>query len=106
MLRIRLRRCQDIVPDDGLSKFLANPIESPHHGPCGTGKDINGGIKTSPINLSTTVLLTGTVPKLILLVFGHCPTCQGGERLSKRREGAVCIDSEQAHRLSCLTLMC
>jgi hypothetical protein len=62
--------------------------------------------ETSPIIFSTTVLLTGTVVKTNLVVFGHCPICQVGEGLSKRREGAVCIDTEQASRLSCLTLMC
>jgi len=50
---------------------------------------------TSPIVFSTTVPLTRTVAKPILLVFGHCPTCQVGESLSKGREGAVCIDSNR-----------
>jgi hypothetical protein len=59
----------------------------------------------SPIKLSTMVPLTRTGPKSILLVFGHCPTHQVGEGLSKRWDGMVCIDSEQAHTLSCLTLM-
>lgn len=59
--------------------------------------------RASPIIFGTTVLLTGTVVESIVIVFGHCPTCQVGEDLSKRRGGSVCIDSEQVSGPSCLT---
>ena len=58
-----------------------------------------------PIDFGTTVPLTRTGPTPILLGIEHCPTYQVGESLSKRWDGRVCINTEQAHGLSYLTLV-
>ena len=59
----------------------------------------------SPIIVSTRVLLTRTVVKPILRGIEHCPTYQVGEGLSKQWDRRVCIVSQQAQALSCLTLL-
>ena len=59
----------------------------------------------SPIIFSTRVLLTRTVVKPILRGIEHCPTYQVGEGLSKQWDRRVCIVSQQAQVLSCLTLL-
>jgi len=59
----------------------------------------------SPIIVSTRVLLTRTVVKPILRGIEHCPTYQVGEGLSKQWDRRVCIVSQQAQVLSCLTLL-
>ena len=59
----------------------------------------------SPIIFSTRVLLTRTVVKPILRGIEHCPTYQVDEDLSKQWDRRVCIVSQQAQALSCLTLL-
>ncbi len=121
MLRIRLQRCQGLprrrrsVPrDQGNTPGLTSDDVVKHQVSEITLAERNKETRSSwmrvrirptftrlhhyasPIMLSTTVPLTGTVLKPILHEIGHCPTYQVGEGLSKRWGGMVCIVSYQA----------
>ena len=59
----------------------------------------------SPIGLSTTVPLTLTVLDSTLHGIEHQPTHHEGRKPIEKMGGVVCIDTEQAHTLGCLTLV-
>src|SRR6266436_1632059 len=102
MLRIHIRMCQGVVStrtrkaSSGARSpswitfdllFRANSAWSPTI----DGRLLESWSPTSPIKLSTTVPLTGKVPKPTLLGIEHCPTYRIGESLSKRWDGKLCI---------------
>jgi hypothetical protein len=98
MLRTPARKCQGVDRAElertsgtlGAKRCRISFLESHSDCPANTTTSIwlepseaKPRVKGGPIMLSTTVLLTRTVLKLTLHVFGHCPACQVGECLSK-----------------------
>jgi len=93
MLRICQQMCQGVVLSEGPMELFC-PTDP---------KSLKSSLSlpasqrlVSPIEFSTTVLLTLPVPKPSLPWIEHCPAHRVGESLAKQWDGKVCIDSKQA----------